>query len=79
MQTINSSDSSIGARIAKNVALVKILISNSEMMQNLMMDLLDLAQMENNTFKLNKAFFSLSDAIKQAYQVVCHTAENKNL
>ena len=30
------------------------MIYNSKLMKNLMMDLLDLAQMENNTFKLNK-------------------------
>jgi hypothetical protein len=30
-----------------------MLIYNSEIMRNLMMDLLDLAQMENSTFKLN--------------------------
>ena len=35
----------------------------SEMMRNLMMDLLDLAQMEKNTFKLNKDFFSIFDVI----------------
>lgn len=32
---------------------VKMLIYNTELMRNLMMDLLDLAQMENSTFKLN--------------------------
>jgi tyrosyl-tRNA synthetase len=31
-----------------------------------MMDLLDLAQMENNTFKLNKDFFSIFDGVPQA-------------
>lgn len=49
------------------------------MMQNLMMDLLDLAQIENNTFKLNKAFFSLPEAITQSLQVVSHNAESKKL
>lgn len=44
-----------------------------------MMDLLDLAQMENNTFKLNKVFFSLPDAIKQACEIVSHQARTKNL
>ena len=29
-----------------------------------MMDLLDFAQIEKNTFKLNKEFFNLFDAIK---------------
>ena len=41
------------------------------------MDLLDLAQMEQNTFKLNKDFFSIFDAIEQAFSVVKHIAERK--
>ncbi len=49
------------------------------MMQNLMIDLLDLAQIENNTFKLNKAFFNLPEAITQASQVVRHNAAAKQL
>jgi len=32
-------------------------------MKNLMMDLLDLAQMENCTFKLNKSYFNIRDII----------------
>ncbi len=55
------------------------MLSNAEMMQNLMMDLLDLAQIENNTFRLNKAFFSLPEAVQQACQVVSHNAHCKNL
>ncbi len=43
----------------------------------LMMDLLDLAQMENNTFKINKANFPLQDVIKDAFKVVQHIA-NEN-
>lgn len=66
-------------RLSKNLQLVRMLIANSVMMQNLMMDLLDLAQIENNTFKLNKAFFSLSDAVTQAYSVVQHNADRKGL
>lgn len=44
-----------------------------------MMDLLDLAQIENNTFKLNKAFFSLTGAVEQAFSIVKHAAQRKNL
>ena len=46
----------------------------SEMMRNLMVDLLDFAQMEKNTFKLNKAFFSLIEVIEQAFSVIEHLA-----
>lgn len=75
----NQSANSFAARLTKHLAWVKILGSNSSMMQNLMMDLLDLAQIENNTFKLNKAFFNLPEAIRDAMQVVGHNAEMKNL
>lgn len=44
-----------------------------------MMDLLDLAQMENNTFKLNKGFFSILNTIKNAFNVVRHVANKKNV
>jgi hypothetical protein len=52
------------ARLAECVDHVKIMIFTAEIMENLMMDLLDLAQMENNTFKMNKAFFSIFEAIE---------------
>lgn len=44
-----------------------------------MMDLLDLAQMENSTFKLNKDFFSIFDVINRAFSLVGHVAEKKNV
>lgn len=39
-------------------------------MHNLMMDLLDFAQIQKNTFKLNKEYFDLFDIIKQAFFMV---------
>lgn len=36
----------------------------TELMHNLMMDLLDLAQMEKSTFKLNKVYFNILEIIK---------------
>lgn len=48
-------------------------------MRNLMNDLLDLAQIENSTFKLNKAFFSLPEAIQQAFNMMAHHAQKKNV
>ena len=44
-----------------------------------MMDLLDLAQLENSTFKLNKDFFSIFDVIKRAFSLVSHVSEKKNV
>jgi len=40
-----------------------MMIFSSAIMRNLMMDLLDLAQMENSTFKLNKSYFSILQVI----------------
>jgi signal transduction histidine kinase len=48
-------------------------------MKNLMMDLLDLAQVESNTFKINKAQFSLLDVIDEAFVIVSHIASMKNI
>ena len=50
-----------------------------ELMKNLMMDLLDLAQVESNTFKINKAQFSLLDVIDEAFVIVSHIASMKNI
>lgn len=58
---------------------MKMLVLNAQIMKNLMCDLLDLAQMENNTFKLNKAFFSFPDLIKKAFSVVSHVAQKKSV
>jgi hypothetical protein len=44
-----------------------------------MMDLLDLAQMEKNTFKLNKNFFSIFEVIDQAFLLVKHVSKKKNV
>ncbi len=56
-----------------------MMLFSSEIMRNLMMDLLDLAQMENNTFKLNKGYFSILNTIKNAFNVVGHVASKKNV
>jgi len=53
--------------------------TNSMLMHNLMMDLLDLGQFQNNNFKLNDVYFSLENVINQACSVVRHIAEFKNV
>ena len=55
------------------------MLFSSELMRNLMMDLLDLAQMENSTFNLNKEFFSIFDIINRATSLVGHVAEKKKV
>jgi hypothetical protein len=53
--------------------------TNSTLMHNLMMDLLDLGQVENNNFKLNDTFFALDKVIMKAFSVVQHNAVFKNV
>lgn len=56
-----------------------MMLFSSELMKNLMMDLLDLAQLENSTFNLNKDFFSIFEVINKAFSLVSHVAEKKNV
>lgn len=49
------------------------------MSKNLMMDLLDLAQHENNTFSLNEVNFSLLRVIENAFKIVGHNAKRKQV
>lgn len=65
--------------IKKLLDFLKVMNFSSEMMHNLMMDLLDFAQIEKNTFKLNKDFFSLYEVIDSAFQLVNHMAESKGV
>ena len=48
-------------------------------MRTLMMDLLDLAQLEQHEFKLNEDFFNLYDVIASAFQLVRHLADKKKV
>ena len=49
------------------------------MMRNLMLDLLDLACMENNTLKINNDYFNLKFLIEKAFMIVDHIAKTKNV
>jgi len=48
-------------------------------MISLMMDLLDQAQIQKNTFSLNQEFFPLLQAIEQSISIVKHTADKKRV
>jgi signal transduction histidine kinase len=63
----------------KAIESVKMINNQSGLMRNLMMDLLDLAQMEKNTFKLNQAYFSMFEVIEQAFKIVEHYADVKRV
>jgi signal transduction histidine kinase len=58
---------------------VEGMVYNSELMRNLLMDLLDLAQLKNDRFSLNKQYFSLESVIDRAITVVQHAAQYKNV
>ena len=44
-----------------------------------MLDLLDLACMENNTLKINNDYFNLKFLIEKAFMIVDHIAKTKNV
>jgi signal transduction histidine kinase len=48
------------------------------MMENLINDLLDLAKLEHNQFKISNDYFDLASTIYEAFQIIAHQAtENK--
>lgn len=49
------------------------------MMENLINDLLDLAKLENNTFKLTYDYFSLSNTIYEAFQMLSFSIIEKDV
>ena len=52
---------------------------STEMMRNLMLDLLDLAQMENKNFKINEEFFNLYEIIESSFEVTRHSADRRQV
>lgn len=49
------------------------------MMRNLMLDLLDLAQMESKTIRIHNEFFNLFEVIGKAFLLAEHIALEKNI
>ena len=49
------------------------------MMENLINDLLDLAKMQNNSFKLTNDYFSFSNVIYEAFQMLLFSASEKGI
>lgn len=58
---------------------MKVLLFTSEIMQNLMNDLLDFAQIENNCFKLNKEYYNLLELVQQSFLILDHISKKKNI
>lgn len=53
--------------------------ATSNMTKVLMSDLLDLAQMEKNTFKINEIYFNLHEVIRRAIEIVNQQARDKTI
>lgn len=70
---------SFQAQMEDIIQMTKSMQYQTEMMRNLLLDLLDLAQLEKTSFKLNKTFFSLFEVIEQSFNVVNHIAYKKNI
>lgn len=51
---------------------MKTLVFTAQMMQTLMLDLLDLAQLENRSLKINNEYFDLEDTIEHAFAILSH-------
>ena len=52
---------------------------NSQMLINLINDLLDLAKEENLTFQLNKNYFNLIELIKESFDTLKFISENRKI
>ncbi len=60
-------------------SLLKNSLFSSNMLLNLINDLLDLAKMENSQFHLNNDLFNLHDVIKKALETLGFQAQQKNI
>lgn len=51
----------------------------AQMMRTLMLDLLDLAQMESHSLKINNEYFNLNEIIDQAFTMLNHLSTIKKI
>jgi signal transduction histidine kinase len=51
----------------------------AKMMRTLMLDLLDLAQMESHSLKINNEYFNLNEIIDQAFTMLDHLSTIKKI
>jgi signal transduction histidine kinase len=52
---------------------------SQRMQENLINDLMDLAKLENNKFKIEKDFFSLPQMVKNSFQILMGSAAQNNI
>jgi two-component system, OmpR family, phosphate regulon sensor histidine kinase PhoR len=65
--------------MSKAISSIEAMQCTSDMMRFLMLDLLDLAQMENQNLKINNEMFNLPKVILNSFEVVKHTANLKQV
>ena len=58
---------------------IKDLQMSATITNTLLRDLMDYAQLKNNTFKLEKEYFNFSDLVQKAFKQVALLAEKRNL
>lgn len=58
----------------KSNDLLQMQMFSQQMMGNLINDLLDLAKLENSSFTLDQGYFSLSDIVYQAFQMLLYSS-----
>jgi len=66
-------------RLVKIDHEMKKISFTSQMMRTLMLDLLDLAQMESRSLKINNEYFNLNEIIEQAFMIVSHVSTMKTI
>lgn len=79
MRTLQSIATQFDIELERCLERLRMTLFISMMSKNLMYDLLDLAQLELNTFKLNQEFFSLFDAIDHVFSILGHIAALKRI
>lgn len=66
-------------RLKKTENNLKKITYESQMMRTFMLDLLDLAQMESQSLKINKDYFSLNEIIDQAFMMLSYVSSMKKI
>lgn len=51
----------------------------AETMRTLMLDLLDLAQMESHSLRINNNYFNLNEIIDQSFAILSHVSTMKKI
>ena len=59
--------------------MLKKQIFSHQMMENLINDLLDLAKLENNSFKFSESYFNLTQTIYESLQIILYSAHSRGL